>query len=271
MGVSKNRGGPPKSWFFIGFSILNHPFWGAFPLFLETPISVTAFDSSWTLSFGGSIGLLSPRGGTRARRSSCMMDLSRAAMHTAGQLASFLAMVNRNRPNLPVQRAEKNDVVPRYFQLPEIQHQQQGLNRLKNWRLHRRITVSSTFESWFSGLLGTRMHPFIVCLGGSRRNHHLIHNLSSREGISGLSNTLQLRSLHEYLPIPSLFDSPCWAVIPHCRIGMGDRLGAFSRSPDLWMFCTCLVRSFSKWRVTTRAFRPSQRCHPNGIRLKIGR
>ncbi len=28
MGVSKNRGGPPKSWILIGFSIINHPFWG---------------------------------------------------------------------------------------------------------------------------------------------------------------------------------------------------------------------------------------------------
>ena len=28
---------PPKSWMLIGFSIINHPFWGVFPLFLETP------------------------------------------------------------------------------------------------------------------------------------------------------------------------------------------------------------------------------------------
>ena len=28
MGVSKNRGGPPKSSILIGFSIINHPFWG---------------------------------------------------------------------------------------------------------------------------------------------------------------------------------------------------------------------------------------------------
>ena len=35
MGVSKNRG-TPKSSILIGFSIINHPFWG--PLFLETPI-----------------------------------------------------------------------------------------------------------------------------------------------------------------------------------------------------------------------------------------
>ena len=36
MGVSKNMGGPPKSSILIGFSIINHPFWG--PLFLETPM-----------------------------------------------------------------------------------------------------------------------------------------------------------------------------------------------------------------------------------------
>ena len=27
MGVSKNRGGPPKSSILIGFSLINHPFW----------------------------------------------------------------------------------------------------------------------------------------------------------------------------------------------------------------------------------------------------
>ncbi len=27
IGISKNRGGPPKSWIVIGFSIINHPFW----------------------------------------------------------------------------------------------------------------------------------------------------------------------------------------------------------------------------------------------------
>ena len=32
MGVSKNRGGPPKSSILIGFSIINHPFWGT-PMF----------------------------------------------------------------------------------------------------------------------------------------------------------------------------------------------------------------------------------------------
>ena len=35
MGVSENRG-TPKSSILIGFSIINHPFWGT--LFLETPI-----------------------------------------------------------------------------------------------------------------------------------------------------------------------------------------------------------------------------------------
>ena len=33
MGVSKNRGGPPKSFILIGFSIINHPFWGPTPIF----------------------------------------------------------------------------------------------------------------------------------------------------------------------------------------------------------------------------------------------
>ena len=37
MDVSKNRGGPPKSSILIGFSIINHPFWGV-SLFLETPL-----------------------------------------------------------------------------------------------------------------------------------------------------------------------------------------------------------------------------------------
>ena len=34
MGVSKNRGGPPKSWIFYRvFHEINHPFWGKIPLF----------------------------------------------------------------------------------------------------------------------------------------------------------------------------------------------------------------------------------------------
>ena len=36
MGVSENRG-TPKSSILIGFSIINHPFWGT-PTFLETPV-----------------------------------------------------------------------------------------------------------------------------------------------------------------------------------------------------------------------------------------
>ena len=35
-GVSKNRGGPPKSSILIGFSIINHPFWGPTPIFGNT-------------------------------------------------------------------------------------------------------------------------------------------------------------------------------------------------------------------------------------------
>ena len=37
MGVSKNRGGPPKSSIFIGFSNINHPCWGT-PIFGNTHI-----------------------------------------------------------------------------------------------------------------------------------------------------------------------------------------------------------------------------------------
>ena len=36
MDVSENRG-TPKSSILIGFSIINHPFWGFYPYFLETP------------------------------------------------------------------------------------------------------------------------------------------------------------------------------------------------------------------------------------------
>ena len=43
MGVSKNNG-TPKSSILIGFSTINHPFWGGFPLFLETPKCFLAFD-----------------------------------------------------------------------------------------------------------------------------------------------------------------------------------------------------------------------------------
>ena len=39
MGVSKNRGGPPKSSILIGFSIINHPFWGT-PIFGNTHIGI---------------------------------------------------------------------------------------------------------------------------------------------------------------------------------------------------------------------------------------
>ncbi len=39
MGVSENRGGPPKSSIFIGFSIINHPFWGT-PIFGNTHMAM---------------------------------------------------------------------------------------------------------------------------------------------------------------------------------------------------------------------------------------
>ena len=44
MGVSKNRG-TSKSSILVGFSIINHPFWG-FPPFLETPIWHGVSDSA---------------------------------------------------------------------------------------------------------------------------------------------------------------------------------------------------------------------------------
>ena len=40
MGVSKNRGTPPKSSILIGFSLINHPFWGT-PIFGNTHILKT--------------------------------------------------------------------------------------------------------------------------------------------------------------------------------------------------------------------------------------
>ena len=43
MGISKNRGGPPKSSILIGFSIINHPFWGEkkhTPIFGNTHIEL---------------------------------------------------------------------------------------------------------------------------------------------------------------------------------------------------------------------------------------
>ena len=39
MGVSKNRGKNPKSSILIGFSIINHPFWGT-PIFGNTHIGI---------------------------------------------------------------------------------------------------------------------------------------------------------------------------------------------------------------------------------------
>ena len=44
MGVSKNRG-TPKSSILIGFSIINHPFWGT-PIFGNTQICFTFFNMS---------------------------------------------------------------------------------------------------------------------------------------------------------------------------------------------------------------------------------
>ncbi len=48
MGVSKNNG-TPKSSIFIGFSIINHPFWGT-PIFGNTHI-YSYFHKGWSKSF----------------------------------------------------------------------------------------------------------------------------------------------------------------------------------------------------------------------------
>ena len=51
MGVSKNNG-TPKSSILIGLSIINHPFWGVFPLFLETSRYV------WFIFFFGEVEVM---------------------------------------------------------------------------------------------------------------------------------------------------------------------------------------------------------------------
>ena len=48
MDVSKNRG-TPKSSILIGFSIINHPFWGT--PFLETPMYVIVYLDCFQVSF----------------------------------------------------------------------------------------------------------------------------------------------------------------------------------------------------------------------------
>ena len=61
MGVSKYRGGPPKSSILIGFSIINHPFWGVSPLFLETPIYfVNISGSFWGCEYMWSLSGFTP-------------------------------------------------------------------------------------------------------------------------------------------------------------------------------------------------------------------
>ncbi len=50
MGVSKNRG-TPKSWILIGFSIINHPFWGPTPIFGKTHVGWTIKISTCQLKF----------------------------------------------------------------------------------------------------------------------------------------------------------------------------------------------------------------------------
>ena len=60
MGVSKNRGGPPKSSILIRFSIINHPFWGFSPYFwVETPICIPKEGQGQALSLNfGHVGNL---------------------------------------------------------------------------------------------------------------------------------------------------------------------------------------------------------------------
>ena len=50
LGVSKNRGGPPKSFILIGFSIINHPFWGT-PVVGNTQLLLYIFPSNLTFRF----------------------------------------------------------------------------------------------------------------------------------------------------------------------------------------------------------------------------
>ena len=47
MGVSKNMGTPPKSSILIGFSIINHPFWGS-PIFGNTHM-YNIYDDSYDI------------------------------------------------------------------------------------------------------------------------------------------------------------------------------------------------------------------------------
>ena len=61
MGVSENRG-TPKSSILIGFSIINHPFWGS--LFLETPISLFSNHRKTRLEIRGHGGLGNKNGCT---------------------------------------------------------------------------------------------------------------------------------------------------------------------------------------------------------------
>ena len=48
LGVSKNRGGPPKSSILRGFSLINHPFWGT-PIFRNTHLCRFFLCFSWKI------------------------------------------------------------------------------------------------------------------------------------------------------------------------------------------------------------------------------
>ena len=57
MGVSENRGGPPKSSISIGFSIINHPFWDT-PVFGKHPYTYTHITCSHRIGINCTYGSL---------------------------------------------------------------------------------------------------------------------------------------------------------------------------------------------------------------------
>ena len=62
MDVSKNRG-TPKSSILIGFSIINHPFWGFPPIVGNTPIIFVDFSAFPMTSFSAQALQLKASGG----------------------------------------------------------------------------------------------------------------------------------------------------------------------------------------------------------------
>ncbi len=76
MGVSENKGGPPKSSILTRFSIINHPFWGFSPYFWKHPYSQMNIWKFGHHEFGCS-PRRSGRSGTPSRpsNSACKRDL----------------------------------------------------------------------------------------------------------------------------------------------------------------------------------------------------